>query len=265
MASLSRFTLAAAALFVAVAPSAAAPAPAAAPSTATTAADTLPPLEPAAKEALVRAGAFLRSLKSFELTTTGSSEEVLGSGQKLTYPGTIHYAVATPDKLFLETVTDRQQRRYYYDGKKVTVEVPRVKLYTDAALPGTIATLIAAVDAKYGIDLPLQDLFLMGTPKAVVPTSGFRVGPALINGVKTDHYAFRQPGVDWQIWIAQGDKPLPMKFVITGTDDPAHPQTEATLTWDLAPNFAADRFTYTPPAGTARMAILSTDGSTGGK
>jgi hypothetical protein len=43
-----------------------------------------------------------------------------------------------------------------------------------------------------------------------------------------EHYAFRQEGLDWQIWI-QGDYPLPRKFVIRTLTDDARPQHTSNL------------------------------------
>ena len=224
------------------------------------AAPAKPALEPAAWEAVTKMGAYLRTLKSFDVSADGTTEEVLGNGQKISLPGKLSYAVSIPDKLFLETVSDRNQRRFYYDGKTITVEVPRANLYTDAPLPGTISTLLTTAQAKFGIEFPLQDLFLFGTPEVVKPTSGFKVGPSTIDGAKTTQYAFRQPGIDWQIWIADGDTPVPVKMVMTDTSDPARPQYAGTLNWTVNPVRTADRFTFTPPKGTGRIAIATAGG-----
>jgi hypothetical protein len=81
------------------------------------------------------------------------------------------------------------------------------------------------------------------------------VGPAKIASQDTMQYAFRQPGIDWQIWIATGDKPLPLKVVIVASTDPAHPQFEADLTWDTAATFAADTFAFVPPESAKLITI----------
>lgn len=234
----------------------------AAPATAQTKPAAAPPaLEPAAWAAVEAMGAYLRTLKSFDVTAEGTTEEVLGTGQKLSFPGKLSYAVAVPDKLFLETVSDRAHRRFFYDGKTITIEVPRVKLYTDAPLPGTITTLFSAASAKYDIEFPLQDLFLFGTPEAVRPTSGFVAGSATIGTTRATHYAFRQPGVDWQIWIADGPTPVPVKIVMTSTIDAARPQYAGVLNWTVNPVHTADQFTFAKPAGTGRIAIASVGGT----
>jgi hypothetical protein len=34
------------------------------------------------------------------------------------------------------------------------------------------------------------------------------LGSGIVNGKECDHLAFRSTDTDWEIWIAQGDKPL---------------------------------------------------------
>lgn len=219
-------------------------------------------LQPEAKAALEKMGAHLRTLKSFEVVADGYSEEVLGDGEKITFPGTLTYQVALPNKIVAEMTGDRQQRRIYFNGEKATVSAPRVNYFADFAFKGTVVEMMAAAEDKYDIDFPLQDLFLWGQPTTPMPTSGFYVGPEKVGDTKVDHYAFRQEGVDWQIWIAQGDKPLPMRIVMTNTDDEARPQYAARLTWQPDLTFNSDRFTFVPNEKSTRIAIMPNTGET---
>ena len=46
--------------------------------------------------------------------------------------------------------------------------------------------------------------------------------------------------------VERGARALPLKVVITTTDEPAQPQFAATLKWDLKTRPAASAFTYVP-------------------
>ena len=116
---------------------------------------------------------------------------------------------------------------------------------------GSVANVLQRAEDDYGIEFPLRDLFLWGSESGSMekPESGFRVGDAMMGDTPVDHYAFRQPGTDWQIWLEKGDRPLPRKLVITNTDVPQQPQYVAYFTWDTAPAIAADAFSWRPEAG----------------
>jgi hypothetical protein len=219
-------------------------------------------LQPEARAAIEKMGAYLRTLTSFEVVAEGYSEEVLDNGEKITFPGKLTYQVALPGKLFAEITSDRKQRRMYFNGEKVTIYAPRVNYYADFPFTGSITQMIAAAEDKYDLDFPLQDLFLWGKPTTPLPTSGFYVGPEKIGDTKVGHYAFRQQGIDWQIWIAEGDKPLPMRLVMTNVVDPAKPQYAARLNWQPDLTFNTDRFTFVPNEKSTRIAILANTGET---
>ena len=91
-----------------------------------------------------------------------------------------------------------------------------------------------------------------------ITTSGFVVGKAMVDGVSCDHLAFRGPDVDWQVWIAEGDRPLPRRYVVTTTGLPSHPEYTVTMTnWNVAPNVTSARFSFTPPAGAKLIDFLA--------
>lgn len=218
-------------------------------------------VQPEAVAALERMGKYLRSLKAFTVHGDNTIDLVMEDGQKLEFPGTVDYKVRAPNGLQLDMRSDRKERQLFYDGKTLTIYGPRNKLYASKPAPPTIAALLDAAQDKYGIELPLADLFLWGTDKA--PTTALKsaafIGPARIGDAVTDHYAFRQEGVDWQLWIEAGDKPLPRRLVITTTDDPAQPQYASTLTWNTAPVLKDSAFTFTPPKDAARIELVEVD------
>ena len=219
------------------------------------AAGTPPSIEPGVLDELNKMGAYLRSQNMFTLQVDGTIDEVLLSGQKIQFGGKLIYKYRKPDGLFLSMDTDRQQRQFFFDGKTFTMYAPRMHFYASNEAPATVKELIHDLDTKYGIELPIADLFLWGTDAANVAAikSGIDVGPARINGTVCEHFAFRQENVDWQVWIQQGDKPLPRKLVITTTDDDAKPQYVATLSWDTATKVPESVFSFTPPKDVHRI------------
>ena len=85
------------------------------------------------------------------------------------------------------------------------------------------------------------------------------VETATIDGLPCDHIAARTlQGVDFQVWIAQGDEPLPQRIVINYTDENGQPQFWADLTgWNLSPEISASSFQFTPPEGAEKVQFLS--------
>jgi hypothetical protein len=217
-------------------------------------------VEPGALNALSKMGAYLRALQAFEVTCDTVREEVDTNDQKLQFLGTTVYkARKDPDGLVVDVAEDRRVRHFVYDGKTATLFAPRYGYYAKIDAPPTIRGLLDLLDSKYGVVFPLEDLFLWGSDadRHASLKRGYLVGSARISGQDADQYAFREKGIDWQIWIARGDKPLPLRIAIAGTTDPKLPEMEAGLKWNTEPKFAADTFAFKAPAGARPIRIVT--------
>jgi hypothetical protein len=215
------------------------------------------PIDTAATAALDRMAGYLRTLDSFQISGDLITEEVLEDGQKIQEAKEVDLVADRPGRLRLQVTNDRQQRLLLYDGKTFTVSAPRLKYYAQAPAPATIAELADVLEERFDLELPLVDLFRWGgTGSDFKALTGARVvGPSQIEGVTCMHYAFRQDGLDWQIWIQRGDFPLPRKIVLTTTTDEARPQHMAVYNWNLAPSFNDDAFAFVPPKEFKRISF----------
>lgn len=242
---------------------AAKPAPAAKPSAGSSSASAAAaaPVEPGALQALDRMSAYLRTQQKFALSAQTTLDLVTQDGQRIQVNGTTDYKVRRPAGFVITVNTDAKKRTFIYDGKQFTLYAPELGYYATVDAPATNLAVLDTIESKFGIDLPLKDLFLWNDPssgqKREQITSAFLVGPATIDGVATEQYAFRGPKADWQIWIEKGDRPLPRKVVIVDRSDPAFPAYTATLSWTLNPTFADNEFTFTPAPGAKSIRLTA--------
>ncbi len=216
-------------------------------------------IEPAAMTELNKMGAYLRTLKVFQINAVTTTDDVADDGQVIEAGAVWDILARTPDRLRLELKSDDQHRFYFYNGKTVTIFAEVANFYATVPAPPTITQLHTDLYEKYNIELPLSDLFYWGTSHSNSGqiTSARDYGPSTIGGVTCEQYGFRQPGVDWQVWIQAGDYPLPRKLVITTTSDAARPRHSAVLTWNLAPSFNEATFDFQPPSDAHRITLAA--------
>jgi len=214
-------------------------------------------IDPDAMEALNKMGAYLRTLKAFQVDSEVTNDEVLDDGEIVTDIKTNTLLAVSPNLLRAELKSDEQDVFLFYDGGKFTVYGKLVNYFATVPAPATTAQLVDKVYNDYGIEIPLVDLFKWGTDDSAIKkiTSAFDAGPSTVQGITCEHYAFRQEGLDWQIWIQLGDYPLPRKFVIRTLTDDARPQHTSNLVWNLAPSYNEAAFTFDPPAGALRIPL----------
>jgi len=220
-----------------------------------------PPVDPHAMEALNAMGAYLRTLQSFQVRATISTDDVLDDGQIVESSSTVDALVARPNRLRMKVDGDETNRLYLYDGKSFTIWGELNNYYATVAAPPTISELVDKIGDRFGIELPLVDLFRWGTDPSFASRieKAADIGPTSIDGVSCEQYVFHQVGIDWQIWIQLGQYPLPRKLVIRTLTDAARPSHSQVLTWNLAPAFNDGAFTFDPPAGAQKIAIEETD------
>jgi len=216
-----------------------------------------------AMKALNQMGAYLRTLKDFQVQAEITTEDVQEDGEKLQYGSTTTLLAQLPSKLRVSIEGELKSRLFFYDGKAFTLFARRAGYYATVPAPETIGKLIQAIREKYEVDIPLADLFLWGGPNASTNeiTAATDVGPGSVEGETCEHYAFRQPGLDWQVWIQLGDHPLPRKLVLTTLTDEARPQHTSVLTWNLAPSYSADAFVFDPPDGAHKIVFAEAKAS----
>ena len=215
-------------------------------------------VDPASIQAIKDMGAFLQTLKRFQVSTELTGERVLADGQKLQHTATADMDVERPNKIRVLMRSARSERELVYDGKTVTLYTPAQKYYSTVEFTDTIGKLIERLEERYGVELPLADLFLWGTPAAPVDKieSAMNAGQDFVGDDLCDHYAFRQAKADWQIWITTGSRPLPRKVVITSRTDEARPQSVSLIDWNLKPTFKDTVFKFTPPKGASKIEIV---------
>jgi len=216
-------------------------------------------IDPQAEKLLRRMSDYLASRQQFTLKAESTLEAVLTSGQKLQYDSPATLSVSRPNKLHAHRKGDIANQEFFYDGKTLTLFNPRENLYATTAAPPTVDETLDFAREKLDIIAPAAELFYKNAAERMLKesTSGFVVGPSVVASVKCTHLAFRGSEVDWQIWIEDGDKPLPRKFILTSKKVAGEPQfTVIIRNWELAPKLTNQEFSFTPPKGAKKIEFL---------
>jgi hypothetical protein len=220
-------------------------------------------IEDGAVDALKEMSNFLMTAKTLGITSEGSLDVVTNDGQRIQLDGVTNYKVRRPG-FVIDYASDIKSRRFIYDGKNFTVYSPKLGFYASVPAPGTNREVLDAIYNKFGISLPLEDLFRWGdgsnAARLQALRSAYKVGTATIDGVATDHFAFREDDVDWEVWIQSNGDPLPRKLVIVDRTDPARPTFTSRLKWQINPTFTDADFAFVPDANAKKIQLATYKG-----
>jgi hypothetical protein len=216
-------------------------------------------IDPQAEKLLRRMSDYLANRQQFTAKAESTLEVVLTSGQKIQFDSPATLMVSRPNKLRAHRKGDIANQEFFYDGKTLTLYNPGENVYATTAAPPTIDETLDFAREKLDIIAPASELLYKNAAEKMLKesSSGFVVGPSVVGGVKCTHLAFRGSEVDWQIWIEDGDKPLPRKFILTSKKVAGEPQFAVLIrNWDMAPKLTNSEFSFTPPKGAKKIEFL---------
>ena len=225
-----------------------------------------PAVDPAATQILKRMTDYLGSLPQFSVHTQNTIEERLGSGHRVDSTFSASIIVSRPNKLYAERKGDLVDQVFFYDGKTLTLYNPSDKVYATKPVPGTFEGMLAFARQSLGLVHSGRRSDLSQRLSAL--DAGCDLGgigrQGVVGGVRCDHLLFSRPGVDFQLWVADSDRPLPRKFVVVGTGTPALASVITVMSdWNTAPAAPAARFTFLPPPGAKAISFMPLETSSG--
>lgn len=204
---------------------------------------------------------FLGNSPRFGFQVRAAYDTFQESGQKIEYGEMIQVVLSRPNGLRVEVEESNGDRHLVlYDGKEVTAFHPAQNVYAQASKPGGIDAAITHFVQDLHMKLPLAVLLLSRAEDELArrTRSLDYVEMTGIYGVPAHHLAGRTDTVDYQVWIAEGGQPWPLRVVLTYRNAEGQPQFRAQFSdWNLAPAVEESRFAFTPPLGARKISFLA--------
>jgi hypothetical protein len=209
-----------------------------------------------AKRLLKAMSDYMASQKAIAFDFDSNLDIVSTQQQRITLAASGSVVLNRPDKLHVTRQGGFANMELSFDGKTVTLLGKNSNMYAQVEAAGTIDKLVDVLRDKYQRPVPGADLLMSDPYKEWMPevTDIKDLGSGVIRGVECDHLAFRTREVDWQIWIAQGPKPYPCRYVITSPKVEGSPEYSIDIRdWKTGAAVAADPFKLTLPAGAKKL------------
>jgi hypothetical protein len=214
-----------------------------------------------AREILMRMAQFLAKNERFSVQVQAGYDAVQPSGQKIEFSETRSVTLSRPNRLRVEGgSSDGSKVLTVFTGKEIMLIDHVAGVYATTPQPGGIDETVKHFVGELGMRLPLAVLLLSELPQelqARVQTVDY-VERTSLHGAPVHHLAARTETVDFQVWVADGDKPLPQRIVITYKHAEGQPQFRAQLSgWNLAPAISDATFNVKPPQKAQKIAFAA--------
>ena len=217
--------------------------------------------DPEARAILLKMADFIAKAPALSLTMRSGYDAIQADGQYIEFGERRRILLQRPDRVRVEVErSDGDRGMVLFDGKGITVFKADDNVYARAEKSGTVDDALVYLVRDLQLTMPMARMFHTGFPQEMekLLTAISYVEEDALFDVPTDHLAVRSAEVDMQVWIAQGEQPLPRRVILTYKNAPGQPQFRADLSeWNLAPKVAADSFTFTPPVGALKIPFLA--------
>jgi hypothetical protein len=210
------------------------------------------------RELVQQMSARLAAATAVSVTTAEMRDVVRLSGGKETVSLTGVYTVRRPNRFYTK-MTGGRGLESWYNGKTLTIAAHPDKVFAQAPMPDTIDRTLDALAERYDMALPMGDLFYGSAEKALLSdtTTGGYAGTENVGDTPCVHLAFKDVGVDWELWLpVQGD-PLPKRLKVLQKRRTGQPVVDLTFTaWEFPPQISDATFVPKVPAEYEGIAML---------
>jgi len=209
-----------------------------------------------AKNLLKAMSDYLAAQKAISFDYDVDLELVSTQQQKIALASSGSLILNRPDKVHLTRTGGFANAEMVFDGKTLTLLGKNTNLYAQVEAPGTIDQLVDALRDKYHRPVPAADLLISDPYKELMSEvdNVKDLGSGVLHGLECDHLAFRTKEVDWQIWIAQGARPYPCRYVITSKKVTGWPQYAIDIwAWKTGAEVASDGFKLEIPTSAKQL------------
>jgi hypothetical protein len=212
--------------------------------------------EAQAKGLLKAMSDYLGAQKAISFDYDTELEIVTAQKQKLGLASSGTVVLNRPGKLHITRVSGFTNVDMVLDGKTLTLLGKNASLYSQLEALGTIDHLVDELRDEYHRPAPGADLLISDPYDQLMPlvTDVKDLGSGVIRGTECDHLAFRTKDVDWQIWIAEGARPYPCRYVITSPKVAGSPEYILDIRgWKAGAEVTPDSFKLQIPADAKKL------------
>jgi len=216
-----------------------------------------------AVDVLKQMAAYKASLDQVAIKAVTLTDARLGGGLMVSNSEEVHVAISRPGSMRIYSFDGAAKKGLYFHDGLLTVFNSENMYYAQADVPKEVDAAITFALDEFGVEAPMMDLIhrdasalLIGSDETIL----YLTDKSRVGGADCHHLAIRGAEVDVQLWVQEGDRPLPRKIMITSKWEGGSPRFVANLIWDTNPKFEPGTFEFKAPDGAMKIEF-TTDSS----
>lgn len=202
---------------------------------------------------------FIGRQEAYRISGQASSDAWLEDGLVISNTAEIDLAYREPASMHFTHLGSAGLEVLNIDAGQLLYFDSSTAYYATAETPKGIGQALDFAFEELRIDLPLMDLVRADAFGRMVDAGDsvlYLTDQARVGGMLCHQVVIRTGELDIQLWVQQGNQPLPLRVMFTDKWLQGSPRFVADMRWELNPEFERDAFDYAPPEGAERIEFL---------
>jgi hypothetical protein len=203
----------------------------------------------------------LAGIERFSVSGKGSVDTRLPAGLIVTNPIEVDMNVQRPGSLHIRRFNGADTQDLYVNKGEMTLFQSGSGFYASTEVPEGIEEAMGFALEELEIEAPLMDLLHHNVFEHLAGSSDpilYLAENSPIDGVDCHHIVIRNAEVDVQLWIENGQEPLPRQLILTAKWEGGSPRFVARMDWNLEPEYTEGTFEFVAPEGVSRIQFIGT-------
>lgn len=184
----------------------------------------------------------------------------VGGGLMVSNADEVKVTIDRPNSLHISSFDGIETRELIFHKEVLTVFDTQRRFYAQATVPSGVDAALEFALEELDIEAPLMDFIVRDKLASLISSQEtviYLTDKARVAGVDCHHIAIRGPETDVQLWVEEGDKPLPRKIMLTSKWAGGSPRFIANLAWQAEPELDPSIFEFKAPEGFMNIGFVS--------
>ena len=216
-----------------------------------------------AVEVLKKMDAYTASMKQFQITAESYYDARL---DELTVVSNPSATVLTVDRtgsmhsMHSATNDGLHTSEIYLHKGVLTLYSNKHNFYSRAEVPEDLEVALLFALEEFDVETPLLDFLILSSLDSLVSNDEsvrYLTDKSPIRGVDCHHIIISGPHVDLQVWIEEGDRPIPRRTLMTIKTVHGLPRHDVFIDWPAELDPDASTFEFEPPDGALEIEFIN--------
>jgi hypothetical protein len=214
----------------------------------------------AALEVLKQMDAYTESMLQFEVAVESYTDALLEELIIISNPSSSIVTVDRSGSLHAATDNGAYTTDVYFHNGVLTVFSDERNYYARTKVPGDLQDALVAALEDYDVEAPLFDFLLLNSLEHLVTDEisvMYVTDKSLVRGIDCHHIIVSGPRVDLQVWVQEGNQPVPIRTLMTYKSALGSPRHEVFMDWRAKANPDPSIFEFKAPDGATEIEFIN--------